>query len=154
VPKPLNASHSWPDIDLVMTNTSWGLRVSQHGREYVARNWQITGKVVTVVDAAIRVGLHCLWGHGHPQDRYFAGGDRYDKGSAHLSFSASHDTPWFFVLGWEARPPEIHWITVNKKHQDLLDTAGITYEKQISGGKHLWVKPAERDQVLGLAGKV
>lgn len=44
-----------------------GLLVSQGGSAYVARDWQLTEAVVSLIDQAIDSGLGCMIREDHPR---------------------------------------------------------------------------------------
>lgn len=126
------------DLDLKIAPEPEGLRVSQHGRSYLARRWRLTPQVLEVIDTAFEFGLTHLWQDKHPS------GDE----SNHVSFSFSHipDT-WVFVIGKEALPPGLRCITFHKRLKGYLKAAGLG-EWENSGGKNILVRPEKLSAAL------
>ena len=151
----------------------FGLRVSQRVgaeyHEYCARNWRLTPEVKTIVLSAIRYGFDKLWRQGHPQTAYCkvqrsggaeVKGPRYDDGSPHIGFSSSIDARWLFVLGAEARPPDVRVITFEKgRVEDLKKILRTEVEPRTPllkdawqwegrGGNNIFVHPEDLEKIL------
>jgi hypothetical protein len=133
---------SYPELgDLVLEDREGGTWISQRGKAYLARRWRLTDQVVKIVESAIESGLTCLWQSGHPK-----GGS-----SHHISFSFTHaPASWIFVLGGEARPPEVRQITLNKKLKDLLEKSDIHYFWESAGGKNFTIATEDLTDFLAL----
>lgn len=117
------------DIRLLETNE--GVMIYQNGREYLARKWQLTTDVVTVIEAAVKSGFSYLWVKGHPS-----------RDSAHyICFARDHQSPWEFLIGGEAKPPNLECITINKKLRGSLAKLSDALVWQNFGAKHLYVEP-------------
>ena len=137
--------YSRPELgDLKLEDRENGIQISQRKKSYIARKWRLTDQVVGIVDAAINAGLTCLWQEGHP------GGET----SHHISFSFSHSkASWIFVLGGEARPPEVRSITVSKKLVSLLRASGIHHFWESAGGKNFTIMPHDLQAFLDFMAK-
>ena len=151
----------------------FGVRVSQHVgtecHEYCARNWLLTQQVKDIVLLAIRYGFDKLWRKGHPQTAYCkvrkdggpeVKGGKYDDGSPHIGFSSSIDGRWLFVLGAEARPPNVKVITFEKGNEEYLKKILTTelaprmpiregaWQWEGRGGNNIFVHPSDLEKIL------
>ena len=48
---------SFSKHDIRLSETNEGVMIYQNGREYLARKWQLTNDVVTVIEAAVKSGF-------------------------------------------------------------------------------------------------
>jgi hypothetical protein len=51
-----------------------GTRVTQDGRTYIARKWELTAEIKEILSKATDLGFAKFWRYGQPQDSYFLGG--------------------------------------------------------------------------------
>ena len=156
-----------PEADLVLsdvgdtTQPHIGVLVEQDDRAYIARRWHLTGDVEKTIRLAIEHGYDRLWRFGHPQDDYFIGGAKERTGAPHIGFSRDHHERWFFVIGQEARPPNIKVITFHKSHEGELTAlfgpaisdaeSTLTRENWIRenrGGRNLLTHPSDLEFIL------
>ncbi|PVE25787.1 hypothetical protein DC522_03165 [Microvirga sp. KLBC 81] len=135
----------YPEGDIRITTDAKGLFVSQHGRSYLAREWRLTSEVLEVLQTALEFGLTHLWQEGHPSK----------SESHHISFSFSHaPQTWVFVIGKEAKPPNVRWVTFHQKFKGYLREGGFLDEGsrkaewENSGGKNILVRPEYLHPVL------
>jgi hypothetical protein len=138
----------WPPSGLTLTNLDSAVLVEQHGRRYRARGWQLTDELVRIVDIATSCGMTANWVEGHPSAPYLEGGERFDRGSHHLTFARHHDQPWVFVLGAEARPPSIRVVTFTSKLVDHIHRLGIGYRWEHAGGHNILMDPKHLHEAL------
>ena len=105
-----------------------GLLITQSKKTFLARKWQLTDKVINILDSSIRRGFDKLWVEGHPS-----------KEDAHyICFSRSHEKlSWAYLIGGEASPPDVSVITVNKRLREILEREDFHFDFQKGGGKHL-----------------
>jgi len=145
-----------------------GTRVTQDGRTYIARKWELTAEIKEVLSKANDLGFAKFWRYGQPQDSYFLGGANYLKGSPHISCSRGHSDPWVFALdqicrGREGGRQKIKEITFNKLYKIYWETAltggepspptdGIllpgTYKIQNYGGHCFTMHPDDFENVI------
>ena len=156
-----------PEADLVLSDVGdekqphIGVLVEQDNRSYIARRWHLNGDVEKTVRLAIKHGYDRLWRFGHPQDDYFLGGAKERTGAPHIGFSRGHHERWFFVIGPEARPPNIKVITIHKSHEEELTALfgpaksdaenTITPENWIQenrGGRNILTHPSDLEFIL------
>ena len=104
-----------------------GIKITQNGRTYIARNWRINEKLKEIIEISASCELTCLWRHNHPLNKYFLSNLKNDfiKGSHHIGFSATNYYPWVFVIGSESLRRRhggqmIKSITFNKKYIDQI----------------------------------
>ncbi len=117
--------------DLKFLQTENGIVVQQHGRQYFARKWQLTDEVKGIIETAIENDFDCLWVDGHP----------LNTNAHYICFSRSHEKPWEFLIGGEAKPPNVKCITINKKLRLPLSKLSDDLIWQNFGGKHLFIQP-------------
>ena len=117
--------------DLLITEQNEGLLIAQNNKTFLARKWRLTQEVKDIIELSLNKGFSKLWVEGHPK------GDT----SHYICFSRSHSKPWEYLLGGEARPPNIKMITVNATHRKLLETSNVNFHWQNFGGKHLFLSP-------------
>ncbi len=130
-----------PEVDLVIEEVAGGLRITQEGRTYLARKWQLTPEVRRVIDLALQYGLQCLWQQGHP------GGDT----SHHISFSFDRSrSSWIFVMGGEAGPPALKRVTFHRRLKEYFRHAGLgwVWDWETAGGKNILVAPTDVESIL------
>ena len=138
----LNVIKSWHEpigqatFEEVETNDGkfLGTRVTQNGRTYIARKWEITAEIKDILSKAAELGFSKYWRHGQPQNAYFLGGKNYYKGSPHISCSRKHSDYWVFGLDEYCRRKEsgkqiLKEITFNKLYGIYWETA-LTGEPQ------------------------
>jgi hypothetical protein len=119
--------------DLRLMETKDGVIVRQHGKEYLARKWQLNNHVEEIINLSVDAGFSCLWVDAHPSSH-----------TAHyICFSRDHDKPWEFLIGGEAKPPTVKCITVNKKLRASLSVLSDDLIWQNFGGKHLFIEPTQ-----------
>jgi hypothetical protein len=134
----------FPEYDLRIEATEQGLLVSQEGKRYLARKWQLTPEVIKVIETGIAAGLTNLWQYGHPSK---------DE-SPHISFSFSRDpVSWVFVIGAEARPPKLRYVTFQnrlKPYFERFKGDGYAWAWQIENGAggNIRTDPADLKQIL------
>jgi hypothetical protein len=132
---------TYPEWDIQIRKHINGLLISQRERTYLARKWQITSEVQDVIDTALSFGLTHLWQKGHPSK---------DE-SHHISFSFSHEPEsWIFVIGGEAKPPHLKFVTFNKRFKAYFKDSGFewTWEWENSGGKNILIQPRDLRTIL------
>lgn len=117
--------------DLLITEQDEGLLIAQNKKTFLARKWQLTKEVQEIIKLSLNKGFCKLWVDGHPK------GDT----SHYICFSRSHSKPWEYLIGGEARPPNVKMITVNNTHRKLLETSSVNFHWQNFGGKHLFLSP-------------
>ena len=117
--------------DLSIEEQDMGLYISQNGKSFLARKWQLTSEVREIIKASIQGGFNKLWVENHPKG----------SSSHYICFSRSHLKPWEFLIGGEAKPPSIKMITVNNTHRKILDDSKVDFHWQNFGGKHLFLPP-------------
>ena len=117
--------------DLFITEQNEGLLISQNNKTFLARKWKLTQEVRDIIELSIINGFSKLWVEGHPK------GDT----SHYICFSRSHSKPWEYLIGGEAKPPNVNMITVNATHRKLLETSNVNFHWQNFGGKHLFLSP-------------
>lgn len=123
----------YPKADIKIKSVPGGLSISQHSVTYLARRWQLTSEVCTIVETALEFGLTHLWQENHPSG----------PESHHISFSLSHDPgSWVFVLGKEALPPNVRCVTFHKRLKEYLKAAGLG-QWENAGGKNILVRPQD-----------
>jgi len=76
--------------------------------------------------------FNCLWLNHHPR------GDAIH----YICFARSPTPPWDYLLANESNGER---ITINKNHENKLRQAGIYFEIQTGGGRHLTVLPNLRN---------
>lgn len=116
---------------LTMLQTKAGILVKQNGREYLAEKWQLSNQVKEIIETAVSNGFTSLWVNGHPSS----------TNAHYICFSRSHDKPWEFLIGREAKPPNVKCITINKKLRVNLEQLSDNLNWQNFGGKHLFIEP-------------
>tara|TARA_B100000989_G_scaffold283428_1_gene249329 strand:+ start:1210 stop:2112 length:903 start_codon:yes stop_codon:yes gene_type:complete len=124
-------------IDLVITEEIDGLKISQNGKSYLAKEWKLTEKVLKIIDISIKNGFDKFWVNGHPQNKA--------THAHYICFSRSYQKPWEYLIGKEANPPEVNYITVNNSHRKVLEVSGIDINWQEVGGKHIKYSPSIKD---------
>ena len=117
--------------DLLITEQDEGLLIVQNNKTFLARKWKLTQEVRNIIELSLNKGFCKLWVEGHPK------GDT----SHYICFSRSHSKPWEYLIGGEARPPNVKIITVNATHRKLLETSNVNLHWQNFGGKHLFLSP-------------
>ena len=117
--------------DLFITEQDEGLLIAQNNKIFLARKWKLTQEVHDIIELSLNKGFSKLWVEGHPK------GDT----SHYICFSRSHSKPWEYLLGGEARPPNVKMITVNNTHRKLLESSSVNFHWQNFGGKHLFLSP-------------
>ena len=105
-----------------------GTRVTQDGRTYIARKWELTAEIKEILSKATDLGFAKFCRYGQPQDSYVLEGVNYLKGSPHISCSRGHSDPWVFGLdqicrGREGGRQKIKEITFNKVYELYWDIA-------------------------------
>jgi len=137
-----------------------GIRVEQEGETYIARRWRLTKQVKDIVQLAVNYGFDKLWRNGHPQKAYFKDNVKYEKGSPHIGFSTSHNERWLFVLGAEARPPNVNVITFESGNEEYLKKILTTelaprmpikegaWQWEGRGGNNIFVHPSDLEKIL------
>ena len=120
---------AFPHLGLTLEEKQ-GVKVTQNGKSYFARDWQLTDDVKEVIETSIRHGVDKLWVEGHPS--------KWE--SHHICFSRSHSLPWDYLIGGEGLKKRDR-ITVNKKHKKILDTerqrGNLNFCEQNGMGGHL-----------------
>ena len=117
--------------DLLITEQDEGLLIAQNNKTFLARKWKLTKEVQEIIRLSLNKGFCKLWVDGHPK------GDS----SHYICFSRSHSKPWEYLIGGEAKPPNVKMITVNNTHRKLLETSSVNFHWQNFGGKHLFLSP-------------
>ena len=56
---------AFPKLGLALEEKQ-GVKVTQNGKSYFARDWQLTGDVKEVIETSIRYEVDKLWVKGHP----------------------------------------------------------------------------------------
>jgi hypothetical protein len=144
------AHRYWSKADLLIEEFELGLKISQHSRSYLSRNWRLNDSVIKLVDAAIENGFVAAWRHGHPKElSFFQGDSAPSSGAHHFMFSIDHTEPWVFGFGAEAKPPVGKFLTFNGKLKDALDRAGVSNVFQVIGGKDIRVEFSNIQTALG-----
>ena len=117
--------------NLLIKEQTYGLLISQNNKTFLARKWRLTQEVREIIKLSLNKGFNKLWVEGHPKGNE----------SHYVCFSRSHSKPWEFLIGAEAKPPDIKMITVNNTHRKLLETSNLNFHWQNFGGKHLFLSP-------------
>jgi len=138
-----------PEYDLEIEEIEWGISVSQRNVTYVARKWKLTDNVKYIIDIAHKAGLTCHWQYGHPSSNVYLGNNGFEKGSHHLSFSRSHEEKWIFVIGAEAHPPNVDFITFNKAYRNFVANSGVTWRWEWSGGENILIQLEDLEALIG-----
>ena len=144
-----------------------GIKITQNGRTYIARNWRINKKLKEIIEISAYFKLTCLWRHNHPLNKYFLSDlkNDYSKGSHHIGFSAKHYYPWVFVVGSESLRRRhggqtIKTITFNKKYLEQISICLKNNNNSRSlpkkgefciqnfGGKDITVLPEDFEKLL------
>ena len=122
------------DLNLTLEEekNAGGVRVTQNGKSYLARRWQLTDEVRSMIYLSISQCFNCLWVKNHLR------GDAIH----YICFARSHTPPWDYLLAKESSGER---ITVNKNHESKLRQAGIYFEIQTGGGHHLEIPPNLRN---------
>lgn len=129
------------EFDLRIEEEPLGLRITQSGRSYLARKWQLTTEVHSVIDLALEHGLTCLWQENHPSG----------PESNHISFSFDRTkSSWVFVIGAEAKPPLVKRVTFNKRLKEYFKNSGLgwVWDWETAGGKNILVMPRDLKSIL------
>ena len=120
---------AFPKIGLTLEDKQ-GVKVTQNGKSYFARDWQLTDDVEEVIETSIRHGVDKLWVEGHPS--------KWE--SQHIYFSKSNSLPRDYLIGGEGLKMRDR-ITINKKHKEILDTerqkGNLKFCEQNGMGRHL-----------------
>ena len=97
------------DLNLTLEEekNAGGVRVTQNGKSYLARSWQLTDEVRSMIYLSISQCFNYLWVKNHPR------GDAIH----YISFARSHTPPWDYLLAKESSGER---ITVNKNHESKL----------------------------------
>ena len=85
----------WPEIGLSMRQRREGLEISQGGKAYIARDWQLSNEVLAVVEMAISCGFTCFIQNEHPKENMLF---PHGKGADYITFSRKQHDRWLFVL--------------------------------------------------------
>jgi len=146
-----------------------GTKITQNNVCYIARAWRMTSEVKSILQHAVQAGFDKFWRFGHPQDSYHEGNANFLRGSHHIGCSASHNTPWVFVLGAESLSrkqgkqtvKEITFNRVFKMHMDVaLSPTGDpippvegpltpgSYKVQKGGGKCYTTHPDDFGKII------
>mgnify|MGYP004044547959 CR=1 FL=1 len=138
-----------------------GVMVEQDDRAYIARKWCLTEDVKKTIRLALDHGFSRLWRHRHLQDEYFTGGLKERIGAPHIGFSRNHHERWLFVVGQEARPPNLKVVTFHKKYDSQLTSilgpakvgsensiAPRTWARETRGGRNLLTHPSDLEFIL------
>ena len=59
---------AFPHLDLTLEKDTGGVRVTQNGKSYLARRWQLTDEVKGVIRKTTHHGFDKLWVDGHPKN--------------------------------------------------------------------------------------
>jgi len=121
--------------DFTLEQVDEGLLVSQFGKAYVARKWQLRPQLCDLVQSFVDMGFGAALQRGHPKDSglYPAG-----NGTEYLSFGPSHDHLWAVTLNNQcaAREPggwgRIHHVLLNKNYISALNKSNISWEQWMS----------------------
>lgn len=135
------ASYKKPEFDIRLEEVADGIQVTQHGRTYLARKWQLTPNVRSVIDSALQHGLTCLWQTNHPRG----------ETSHHISFSFTHSkASWVFVIGSPSAPPELKRVIFSKRLKPYFEslTWRWDWEWEKGGGQDIFVDPNDLDGIL------
>ena len=123
---------AFPHLSPTLKEEPGGVRVTQNGKSYLADKWKLREDVRAMIYLSISQCFHCLWVKNHPR------GDAIH----YICFARSHTPPWDYLLANESNGER---ITVNKNHENKLRQAGIYFEVQTGGGRHLTVLPELRN---------
>lgn len=144
------ASLAFPSLDARFIDVPGAVEITQRGRTYRARDWQLTPELVEIIHAAVDSGFGCFWVNGHPSVPYFFGNPKFQHGSHHITFSRSHEERWVFVVDGSSKPPSPIDVTFNKGLRDFLERVGESHQWEHSGGHNLRVARARLSAVLAL----
>lgn len=146
----------WESIDLTLTEVESGLIIAQHGESYFARHWTLSETVVSVMDRAVASGLGCVIQFATPQrNRRLPVSDR---GVEYIGFAQRPEECWVFVLDQysvrrkTAPRREPFQVTFAKHYRGLLDTAGVPFTNERTGGKNVFVPIHALDAALAACG--
>ena len=123
---------AFPHLSPTLKEEPGGVRVTQNGKSYLADKWKLREDVRAMIYLSISQCFHCLWVKNHPR------GDAIH----YICFARSHTPPWDYLLANESNGER---ITMNKNHENKLRQAGIYFEVQTGGGRHLTVLPNLRN---------
>ena len=123
---------AFPHLSPTLKEEPGRVRVTQNGKSYLADKWKLREDVRAMIYLSISQCFHCLWVKNHPR------GDAIH----YICFARSHTPPWDYLLANESNGER---ITVNKNHENKLRQAGIYFEVQTGGGRHLTVLPNLRN---------
>ena len=99
---------------VTLTDTEFGLRVSQYADSYIARKWRISPALLELVQTAFESKLCWLIRDGHPQVHSLWPST---KGRAYIAFSPTRDKHWSLAI-------------------DTVNSAGLNYGKAVFNGKY------------------
>lgn len=113
-----------PDLHLRVDTGPGGLVVSQAGRAYLARGWQLTPEVRVVVELALAAGLTQMIQDGHPRESNLLPNG---SGADYLTFSDATGRGWVFVLDMDSCPRRATptQVKFNKRFKRVLRAEGI-----------------------------
>ena len=122
----------FPHLNLTLEKDAGGVKVMQNGKAYLARKWQLTDEVRSIIYLSISQCFNCLWLNHHPR------GDAIH----YICFARSPTPPWDYLLANESNGER---ITINKNHENKLRQAGIYFEIRTGRDRHLTVLPNLRN---------
>ena len=146
--KVYNEMH-WPEIGLTITNDAKSILISQHGRTYRSRKWQLTDRLIWFVDVIVNQGiLKSFQPYNHPRDTYYEGGGRFHIGIHHVSASRTPHEPWVADVGTR-ECPAIPRILFNRAYRDFVIQTGYDSPKyEHYGSNNIEVHPDHFEEVL------
>lgn len=146
----------WESIDLTISEVSDGLIITQCGESYLAKHWELSNEVISVIDKAIEHGLTCLIRHSHPKKNNRLPANK--RGVKYIGFSQFPEESWVFVLDRfpvkrrtsnRIAPTQ---VTFEKHYRGVLMSAGITIADESGGGQNSFVPIHELEPALEACG--
>lgn len=135
----------FPEIDARFEQLDNAVKVTQRGRTYLARKWQITAGLEHVIRTAIQFGYTSFWVDGHPSTPYLLGEERFHQGSHHITFARKHHEKWVFVAD---KAPDSSEVCFNRGLRDFMESIGESHEWEHSGGHNLRIPLSRLEHVL------
>ena len=132
-------THTWPEIQLTMSEVDDGLLVEQEiiggPMLYKARGWKLTPELILFVDICIRHGLRFALQNSHPKLIY-RGVD--GKGAPYISFGREYGDGWLCSTlgGYGSKLPvmDLSRILIRNRtgFEQQLNDANLPYD--LEGG--------------------
>lgn len=141
---------AWPESGLTVSQEARGLRIAQHGRTYLAKNWRLSQAIRDVFELAFSFDLTHLLQSGHPSESKL-----YETGGTldYVSFSASFEHFWVFAIdmdscsgsGWRTDPRRVKFKRI---YRHILRGAGIACPPEWRSPQNLHVAIEDLERSL------